>query len=86
MNSSRHLLAFLFGDLMFKAGQVVYLRSRITGWFDRSVKHYVPEGTSGTVVKVLQESDELKNTVYLVEFGDEFGEFGVHHSKLRVEK
>ena len=86
MNSSRHLLAFLFGVYMFKAGQLVYLQSRITGWFDRSVKHYIPEGTPGTVVRLLASSANIEDTVYVVEFGEEYGEFGVHHSKLRVSE
>jgi len=61
-------------------GQLVYTKSNIRGWFDKSIKSFIPANTPCTIVSHQPES-------YLVRFDGEFVEFGeyiIRHVDLRL--
>ena len=84
---SQHTLAFLFGDYMidiFETGQYVYTAKDIRGWFDHSVKSYIPRNTVGVIAKVVHSSQNLDEVVYSVKFDKEFGQVDIHHNDLKT--
>lgn len=65
----------------YQVGQLVYTNSNIRGWFDKSIKSFIPANTPCTIIA----HHELDS--YLVRFNDEFIEFGDHvirHIDLRL--
>jgi len=68
---------------VYQPGQLVYTKSNIRGWFDKSIKSFIPANTPGTIVLLHPTATEL----YLVRFDGEFVEFGEHiirHVDLRL--
>lgn len=68
---------------VYRVGQLVYTKSNIRGWFDKSVKSFIPANTPCTILSYQQEP----STKYLVRFDGEFVEFGdyiISHVDLRL--
>lgn len=68
----------------YKAGQLVYTVRNIHGWFDKSIKLFIPTNTPCTILTIQLTPDTAK---YLVRFNDKFSEFGdytVSHFDLRL--
>ncbi len=62
-------------------GQLVYTKSNIRGWFDKSIKSFIPANTPCTIVNHQQPES------YLVRFDGEFIEFGeyiIRHNDLKL--
>lgn len=69
---------------IYKAGQLVYTARDIHGWFDKSIKSFIPTNTPCTILTIQLTPDTAK---YSVRFNDKFSEFGdytVSHSDLRL--
>lgn len=65
----------------YQVGQLVYTNSNIRGWFDKSIKSFIPANTPCTIINQPQPES------YLVRFGGEFSEFGdyiISHINLRL--
>ena len=56
----------------------------IKGWFDRSLKHFLPIGSIGTIFKIEKLDEEINNIIYSVQFEDEFGYVNIKHSDLQL--
>jgi hypothetical protein len=68
----------------YKIGQIVYTTKDIRGWFDKSVKSFIPINTPCTIINIQLN---LTTARYLVRFNNEFAEFGdynINHIDLRL--
>jgi hypothetical protein len=60
----------------YEVGQNVYTAKNLRGWFDYSMKEYIPENTPCTVTGVYFDWDH-KEPRYCVKFLDQVKEFGL---------
>lgn len=56
--------------VVYQPGQLVYTKSNIRGWFDKSLKSFIPANTPCTIVS------HHATESYLVRFDGKFIEFG----------
>ena len=71
---------------LYNVGQYVYTVRNIRGWFDYSMKEYIPANTIGIVMCVgYHEAPE--EPYYLIKFFDKNKEFGtqyIHEASLKL--
>ena len=71
---------------LYEVGQYVYTARDIRGWFDYSMKEYIPANTIGIVIEQGHYSDP-DEPHYLIKFFDKNKEFGtqyIHESSLKL--
>ena len=59
----------------YEVGQNVYTAEDIRGWFDYSVKEYIPANTVG----IIMDRDESDGNHYLIKFFGKNKEFGTQY-------
>jgi hypothetical protein len=73
---------------MYQVGQLVYTTRDIRGWFDKSIKSFIPANTPCTVTGYYcQPEPLLSSTGYHVRFDGKFAEFGdyvISHVDLKL--
>lgn len=70
----------------YEVGQNVYTAKNIRGWFDYSMKEYIPENTSGTIINIYFDWDTVEPR-YNVKFlgkNKEFGSQFILESSLKL--
>jgi hypothetical protein len=71
---------------LYKVGQYVWTADNIRGWFDYSMKEYIPANTIGIVISTGHHEDP-DEPYYLIKFfgkNDEFGTQYIHQTSLKL--
>jgi hypothetical protein len=71
---------------LYSIGQYVYTNRDIRGWFDYSMKEFIPANTIGIIMSV-GHHDLPEELYYLVKFlnkNEEFGTQYIHEASLKV--
>lgn len=68
--------------MRYFAGQNVYTGTKVHGWFDHSMKHFIPENTLGIVMEV--HTFDKQEPLYMVQFSKEFGNVMCRESQLKL--
>lgn len=75
---------------MYQIGQIVYVKRNIRGWFDKSIKNFIPIETPCTIIGYYCQPEPLLSSVsYNVRFSGEFAEFGdyvISHVDLKLNQ
>lgn len=69
-------------EFKYEVGQYVYTAEEIRGWFDYSMKDYIPANTCGVIV----ERDSSDGIFYLVRFTGKNKEFGTQYIRESILK
>lgn len=68
--------------MRYHAGQYVYTAEKVRGWFDFSMKEFIPENTLGTIMEV--HTFDKQEPLYMVQFNKEFGNVMCKESQLKL--